>query len=105
MSWAPVTQTSVPAKVLQKIISSTIWFDYERGALSEKCCYEKLGHAYEIPAINVRKAMESAKSLLRLDQTMYSEVCELKEAYNLRAFAMSNMSISDYAVVKKLFPN
>ena len=104
-SWTPGTRTAVPAKALKKMISSTIWNDYERGAISEPCCYEKLGRAYRFPTMDIRKAMEAAKSSLRLDQAMYSEVCELKDAYNLRVFAVSNMSVPDYAVVQKLLPD
>ena len=104
-NWSPGTQTAVPAKALKKMISSTIWSEYECGGLSEDYCYEKLGRAFRFSTTEIREAMEAARSSLRLDQTMYSAVCELKKAYNLRIFALSNMSVPDYAVVEKLFPD
>ncbi|MCJ1385908.1 hypothetical protein MMC17_009032 [Xylographa soralifera] len=103
--WSPVTQTAVSAKNLKKMISSTIWSEYERGYFSEERCCEKLGHAFNNSVGEIRKAMEVVRSSFRLDQSMYSAVCDLKRACNLQVIVMSNMSVPDYALVRTLFPD
>ncbi|MCJ1282605.1 hypothetical protein MMC26_001930 [Xylographa opegraphella] len=103
--WSPVTRSAVSAKDLKKMISSSIWSEYERGFFSEECCCEKLGHAYNYSTTDIREAMAVVRSSFQLDESMYSAVCELKKAYNLQVIVMSNMSIPDYALVRNLFPD
>ncbi|MCJ1318435.1 hypothetical protein MMC15_003763 [Xylographa vitiligo] len=103
--WSPVTRTAVSVKDLKNMISSNIWSEYECGLFSEECCCEKLGHTFNYSTTDIREAMEVARSSFRLDESLYSAVCELKKAYNLHVIVMSNMSTSDYAVVRTLFPD
>ncbi|MCJ1292563.1 hypothetical protein MMC34_004114 [Xylographa carneopallida] len=105
LHWSPVTRTAVSARDLKKMISSTIWSEYERGHFSEGRCCEKLGHAFNYSTIDIKEAMDVVRSSFRLDESLYSAVCELKKAYDLQVIIMSNMSTADYALVKNLFPD
>ncbi|MCJ1402642.1 hypothetical protein MMC11_005862 [Xylographa trunciseda] len=102
--WSPVTQTAVLPQDLKKMVSSSIWSEYERGYFSEERCCEKLGRAFNYSAIDVRDAMGGARSSFQLDQSMYTAICELQKAYNLQVVIMSNISAADYIFVRNLFP-
>ncbi|MCJ1394777.1 hypothetical protein MMC18_007657 [Xylographa bjoerkii] len=103
--WSPMTQTTVWPEDLKKMIRSPIWSEYERGYFSEERCCEKLGLAFNYSVRDVRDAMGDTRSSFRLDQSMYSAVCDLKRDYNLQVIIMSNMSMLDYALVSNLFPD
>ncbi|KAF8210318.1 Haloacid dehalogenase-like hydrolase-domain-containing protein [Mycena galopus ATCC 62051] len=101
-SWSSQTKTSISSKTLRQILSSPTWFDYERGKLSEADCYAKVGSEFSIPPEEIRQAFIEARESLQSNDDLIALVRELKEQSNgtLRVFAMSNISLPDYEVLR-----
>ncbi|KAJ7783223.1 Haloacid dehalogenase-like hydrolase-domain-containing protein [Mycena metata] len=100
-SWSSNTKTSISSKTLRQILSCPTWFDYERGNLSEEECYAQVGSEFSIPPEEIRQAFIQARESLQSDDDLISLVRELKEQSNgLRVFAMSNISLPDYEVLR-----
>ncbi|KAF7376184.1 Alpha-D-glucose-1-phosphate phosphatase YihX [Mycena sanguinolenta] len=101
-SWSSHTKTSISSKTLRQILSSPTWFDYERGKLSEVECYAKVGAEFSLPPAEIRQAFIEARESLQSNDDLIDLVRELKEKSNgtLRVFAMSNISLPDYEVLR-----
>ncbi|KAJ6499937.1 Haloacid dehalogenase-like hydrolase-domain-containing protein [Mycena vitilis] len=101
-SWSSDTKTSISSKTLRKILTCPTWFDYERGKLSEDDCYAKVGSEFSLPPEEIRQAFIQARASLQPNEDLISLVRELKEQSNdtLRVFAMSNISLPDYKVLR-----
>ena len=100
--WSSETKTSISSKTLHSILSSPTWFDYERGRLSEGDCYAKIGAEFSIDPGEVHRAFQQARDSLQADDEFIALIRELKAHSNgrLRVFAMSNISIPDYKVLR-----
>ncbi|KAF7361854.1 Alpha-D-glucose-1-phosphate phosphatase YihX [Mycena venus] len=101
-SWSPHTKTSISPQTFRHILSSPTWFDYERGKLSEDDCYAKVGSEFSLPPEAIRQAFIEARASLQSNDDLIALVRELKEQSNdtLRVFAMSNISLADYKVLR-----
>ncbi|KAJ6593944.1 Haloacid dehalogenase-like hydrolase-domain-containing protein [Mycena capillaripes] len=101
-SWSSNTKTSISSKTLRKILACPTWFDYERGKLSEDDCYAKVGSDFSLPPEEIRQAFIQARESLQSNDDLISLVRELKEQSDdtLRVFAMSNISLPDYEVLR-----
>ena len=102
IKWSSKTKTSISSTTLRAILSSPIWFDYERGRLSEEDCYASVGAAFRLEAHEIRRAFDQARDSLEADDRLISLIRELKAQSDgqLRVFAMSNISLPDYAVLR-----
>lgn len=102
-SWSANTKSTISPKVLRKILSSPTWFEYECGRLSEKACYERIGHEFGFEPSEVANAFSQARDSLQPNDKLIAIIRELKaqSGGNLRVFAMSNISLPDYAVLRK----
>ena len=101
-SWSPNTKTTISSKTLRKILSSSTWFDYERGQLSEEVCYDRVAAEFSLDATEIREAFIQARASLQSNDDMIALIRELKESSNgaLRVYAMSNIPCLDYAFVR-----
>jgi FMN phosphatase YigB (HAD superfamily) len=101
-SWSPVTTNSVSPKVLKSILSSIIWQQYERGAISEDECYRLSGERFSLDPEELQRTLVEARASLRSNDTFLRFICDLQsEAQGaLRIFAMSNMSAPDFAYTR-----
>jgi FMN phosphatase YigB (HAD superfamily) len=100
--WSSETKTSISSKTLHKILSSPTWFDYERAKLSEENCYARLGEEFALQPGEIRRAFQQARDSLQADDEFIALIRELKAQSNgqLRVFAMSNISLPDYEVLR-----
>lgn len=100
--WSPETKTSISSKTLHKILSSPTWFDYERGKLSEGDCYARVGEEFSLEPEEIRLAFQQARDSLQANEEFIALIRELKAQSNgqLRVFAMSNISVPDYEVLR-----
>ncbi|KAG6861091.1 hypothetical protein C0995_004028 [Termitomyces sp. Mi166 len=100
--WSPNTKTSIPARTLREILSSPTWFDYERGRLSEADCYAKVGEEFMLEPDEIAQAFQQARNSVQADDELIALIQELKAQSNgeLRVFAMSNISLPDYEVLR-----
>ncbi|KAJ7096276.1 Haloacid dehalogenase-like hydrolase-domain-containing protein [Mycena epipterygia] len=101
-SWSSKTKTSISSKTLRQILTSPTWFDYERGKLSEDVCYDRVGAEFSLSPEEIRQAFIQARESLQSNDELISLVRELKEQSDdtLRVFAMSNISLPDYKVLR-----
>ncbi|KAG5635632.1 hypothetical protein H0H81_010566 [Sphagnurus paluster] len=100
--WSPETRTSISSRTLRDILSSPTWFDYERGRLTEDDCYAKVGDEFLLEPEEIRRAFQEARDSLQADDKLIGLIRELKSQSNgqLRVFAMSNISLPDYEVLR-----
>jgi FMN phosphatase YigB (HAD superfamily) len=101
-SWSSDTKTSISSKTLRQILACPTWFDYERGKISEDVCYDRVGSEFSLSPEEIRQAFIQARESLQPNDNFISLVRELKERSNgtLRVFAMSNISLPDYEVLR-----
>ncbi|KAG6820738.1 hypothetical protein H0H93_012384 [Arthromyces matolae] len=100
--WSPETKTNISARTLREILSSPTWFDYERGRLSEADCYTQVGEEFVLEPDEIARAFQQARDSLQADDELIALIRELKAQSNgeLRVFAMSNISLPDYEVLR-----
>lgn len=100
--WSSETETSISPRMIHNIISSPTWFDYERGRLSENECYAQIGEEFLLEPEEIRQAFQQARDSLKADDKLLALIRNLKaETGNqLRIFAMSNISVPDYEVLR-----
>lgn len=84
-----------------KILSSTVWVEYECGRIDQDACYHQVAQCFSIPAAEVAEAFSQARDSLQPNNNMITFIHELKEASRgaLKVYAMSNVSKEDYAVL------
>ncbi|KAG6864966.1 hypothetical protein C0991_005915 [Blastosporella zonata] len=100
--WSPETKTSISSQTLRDILSSPTWFDYERGRLSQSECYAKVGEEFILEPNEIARAFQQARDSLQADDNLISLIRQLKAQMNsqLQVFAMSNVSLPDYEVLR-----
>jgi len=101
-TWSSVTKTTISSRTLHQILSSHIWHDYERGLISQQVCYETVGNEFSLDPAEIGKAFDQARDSLCCNEDMIAFIRELKCKSNgrLRIFAMSNISLPDYNVLR-----
>jgi FMN phosphatase YigB (HAD superfamily) len=100
--WSSETKTAISSRTLHKILSTPTWFDYERGRISEDGCYACVGEEFSIEPEEIRRTFQQARDSLQANDELIALIRELKEQSDgrLRVFAMSNISLPDYAVLR-----
>ncbi|KAL8786981.1 MAG: hypothetical protein Q9195_007959 [Heterodermia aff. obscurata] len=100
-NWSPDTKTTIPAGTMRKFISSGIWGKYECGHLTQAVCYRELAEVFSLPVPEIAEAFSQARDSLAPNEAMIALIHELKKASggNLHVYAMSNISMEDYAVL------
>ncbi|TFK44736.1 Haloacid dehalogenase-like hydrolase-domain-containing protein [Crucibulum laeve] len=100
--WSPETKTSISSRTLRAIISSPTWFNYERGRLSEGDCYAAVGKEFSLEPEEIKKAFQQARDSLVANHDLIDLIRELKAESRgrLRVFAMSNISLPDWEVLR-----
>jgi FMN phosphatase YigB (HAD superfamily) len=100
-SWSSETKTSISSRTLRRILSSPTWYEYERGLISQHVCYQRVGAEFSLDPAEVGKAFDQARDSLQCNEGMISLIRELKcQSEGLRVFAMSNISLPDYGVLR-----
>lgn len=100
-SWSSDTKTTISSKTMHKMLSTPTWFDYERGLISQKLCYDRVGSQFSIDPEEVGKAFDDARDSLQCNEEVISLIRDLKsKSHELRIFAMSNISLPDYNVLR-----
>ncbi|PBK87638.1 phosphatase yihX [Armillaria gallica] len=101
-TWSSTTKTRISSKSLREILASPTWQDYERGKVGEQDCYDRVGEQFSFDPSEVKDAFSQARESLKSDDQMINLIRELKEQSHgrLRVFAMSNISLPDYEILK-----
>ena len=92
---------------MRRIISSSTWAKYECGHLKQALCYREIARDFSLPASEIAEAFSQARDSLVPNETMITLIHELKRASRerLHVFAMSNISLEDYAVLSTKMPD
>ena len=100
-TWSAETRTSIPPKLLHKILRSASWFEYEKGNVSEDEAYANASSEFGVPKSEVAAAFQGARDSLKSNDTLVALIRELRERHpGLQVFAMSNISAPDWEVLR-----
>ena len=78
-SWSVQTKSSIPSELVKQILSSEVWQDYERGYFAEDECYKKISEAFDLDALEVKKAIQDVRQSLKVDNAVSSTLLRLKK--------------------------
>jgi len=99
-TWSAETTTTISPRLLRDILNSPVWFEYEKGNISEDEAYNGSASLFDISAAEVGEAFKQARDSLKSSPEMIALIKELKFTHGVKVFAMSNISAPDWAVLK-----
>ena len=99
-TWSANTMTPVRPKLLRRILSSSIWFEYERGTITEQECVQLVAAEFSIFEVDFARALKNARRSIRLDNAVFDLLCSLKKRAGVRIFAAANMSRSEWDLLR-----
>ena len=102
--WSPKTETAIPPRQLKEILSSTTWFEYERGRISQAECYQRCAQEFMIEASVIAEAFKQARESLRPNENFIALIRELRLQTHgdLTVLVLSNISLPDYEYIMSL---
>ena len=98
-TWSPNTNTIVSANTLRKILSSSVWFEYECGRLEQATCYERIAQEFFLDASQVAEAFSQARESLQPNDMVVAFLKELRKLVSVNVYAMSNIGREDFAAL------
>ena len=106
-TWSPNTSTTIPAKMMRSMLSSTIWMKYECGDIEQDACYYQIAQHFSVPAFEVAEAFSQARDSLQPNYDMVSFIRDFKQQSQgaIEIYAMSNISKEDWAVLSTKMPD
>ncbi|KAJ5413641.1 hypothetical protein N7509_000268 [Penicillium cosmopolitanum] len=90
--WTPPKSSSIDPTKLKQIMTSDIWYDYERGRYaSEDECYKVLEERFAIQSEDLSATMAEARQSLRLETATLEFLTALREQHSsLKLYGLSN---------------
>ncbi|KAK0201388.1 HAD-like domain-containing protein [Desarmillaria ectypa] len=103
-TWSPPPNQSLSLNTLRRVLSSSTWFEYEKGRISQQACYDSIGRELSVSPVDVRNAIEESCASLQCNRDLVTFLRGLKDsaAGTLRIFAMSNISQPDYDALRSI---
>lgn len=95
-AWSATTKTTIPARKLRDILSTPIWYSYDRGEITREECYEQSAQQFSLPAAEIAEAFSQARQSLQPDHTIVSFLRELRKDPAIKIYAMSNIGKEDF---------
>jgi FMN phosphatase YigB (HAD superfamily) len=97
--------TNIPSSAMRRIIATTTWFAYERGAMSQKDCFLQLSLRLNLDFDEVKSAFEQAHLSIAPKYEVIDLVRKLKAQSQglLRILAMSNMPRPNFERLRPMF--
>lgn len=99
-TWSATATCPIPRKIMKHIMSSSTWFEYEKGNLTEKQAYNDAAREFNLSPSDVAQAFQGSRPTLKTNPAIVSLIRDLKARYGIRIFAMSNVSVPDYAFLR-----
>ncbi|KAG8217264.1 HAD-like protein [Butyriboletus roseoflavus] len=99
-TWSANTGTSISPKTLHSVLRSVTWFEYEKGNLDEDETYRLAAAEFSLDSSELGATFRVARESLQSDPSMITLLHELKGKFNIRLFAMSNISAPDWEVLR-----
>ena len=100
-TWSPNTNTTISAGRLRKILSSSIWFEYECGRLKQDACYEQLAQEFSVEASHINEAFSQALESVQFDDKVLTFLKHKSKSALVNVYAMSNVSKEDFAALSQ----
>ncbi|KAJ8482994.1 hypothetical protein ONZ51_g4991 [Trametes cubensis] len=100
--WSARLGAAVPLspKTMQRMMRTLSFFDYEKGMLTQDEFYESVGSQLAVPASHVANSFEVTRESVAIDERLLSLIRHLKTIPSVRVYAVSNMSVSDWATLR-----
>lgn len=102
VTWSALTKTSISPTLLQQILLTRAWHNFDRGRISQTECYFEVGKSFNVDPHEIALAFEQARASLRPDEHLIAFIKEMKKRYSVSVFAMSNVSAPDYEFLRCL---
>ncbi|GAB1319343.1 Alpha-D-glucose-1-phosphate phosphatase [Madurella fahalii] len=96
LSWSAKTTTTIPAKKLRAILSTPVWYSYERGDITRDACYELSARQFSLLKSEIAEAFAQARQSLQPDHDIVAFIRELKKDSAIKVYAMSNVGKEDF---------
>ncbi|KAI9931085.1 hypothetical protein MW887_010742 [Aspergillus wentii] len=98
--WSPPSNINIPPNILKCIMSSDIWFDYERGKYTREECYAKIAERFTIKVDDMASTMTQARQSLRIDGDMMSLIKQIKQEHKgLKVHGMTNTPSGEEEII------
>lgn len=95
-TWSASTTTLIPARQLRDILSTPIWFAYDRGEITRDVCYQLSAEKFSLSASEIAEAFTQARKSLQPDPEILSLVRDLNMNPAIEVYAMSNIGKEDF---------
>ncbi len=100
-TWSANTMTPVRPKLLRRIFSSSIWFEYERGKITEQECVQLVAAEFSVFEVDFARALKNARRSIRLDNAAFELLRNLKKRTGVRVFGVANLSSSEWDLLRR----
>ncbi|KAG6872740.1 hypothetical protein C0993_001968 [Termitomyces sp. T159_Od127] len=98
-SLSPESPLPAPANVFRRILSSSHWFEYEKGNLAKDEVYSLIAKQFAVEPAAVENTCQILSDSLQTNKKILEVIRELKET-GLSIYAMSNISAPDWEMLK-----
>lgn len=95
-TWSASTTTLIPARQLRDILSTPIWFAYDRGEITRDVCYQLSAEKFCLSASEIAEAFTQARKSLQPDPEILSLIHKLNKNPAFKVYAMSNIGKEDF---------
>lgn len=95
-TWSANTKSAITTRQLRNILSTPIWYSYDRGEITRDACYELSAKKFSLSASDIAQAFTQARQSLQPDPSIISFLRELNEDPTIRVYAMSNIGKEDF---------
>ncbi|KAI1792346.1 HAD-like domain-containing protein [Ganoderma leucocontextum] len=100
-TWSANTMTPVRPKLLRRIFSSSIWFEYERGNITEQECVQLVAAEFSVFEVDFARALKNARRSIRPNDAVFDLLRNMKKRSDVRIFAVANMSSSEWDLLRR----
>lgn len=100
-NWSADTTTTIPARKLRDILTTPIWYSYDRGEITREVCYEMSAQQFALSASEIAEAFSQARESLEPNHAVVTFIRELRKDSTVKVYAMSNVGKEDFEELEK----
>lgn len=95
-TWSATTTSTIPARQLRDILSTPIWFAYDRGEITRDVCYQLSAEKSCLSASEIAEAFRQARKSLQPDPAILALLREINKNPTIQVYVMSNIGKEDF---------
>ncbi|KAJ0120464.1 Alpha-D-glucose-1-phosphate phosphatase YihX [Diaporthe amygdali] len=95
-TWSATTASTIPARQLRDILSTPIWFAYDRGEITRDVCYQLSAEKFCLSASEIAEAFRQARKSLQPDPAILALLREINKNPTIQVYVMSNIGKEDF---------